>query len=337
MRSALASIQPVNYHPSGTWLGRVARSQVFAWSISLAVHLTGFTAAYVLVVRDQTPPQRVIIPEARLASSAEPISPAAPSSPPIIQPPEPQPPGSAGGGSPLAGVVNPLAGADQLVAIAPSDQSSGGGVWAAGSAPGAIGFGPGLGSGSGTGAGSAGPTSSFFGAAGNAYRVVYVVDMSASLDIYVDDIMNEMRRSIQALVATQQFNIAVTHSETVEQFRRGSLAWANAQNKLQGAEFIVTKMRTAIRGKALPNEAMKEAFSARPELIYFLSDGDYEDVQDAIVNNRRTSLENTLDQLNRDRSVRITVIFFGEGPRQRTILERIAREHGGNFRTVVLK
>ena len=78
---------------------------------------------------------------------------------------------------------------------------------------------------------------------------------------------------------------------------------------------------------------MKEAFAARPELIYFLSDGDYEDVQDAILNNRRTSLEDTLDQLNRDRSVKITVIFFGEGPRQRTILERIAREHGGNFRT----
>jgi len=316
----LSAIQPPR--EARCWTARLARSNAFAWTFSIGAHLGVFAVLYPMVLSEEMQPRRVIIPEARLAPMVEAPAEQPPTAVRIDHPQDPTPQ-AAPDETLIAVEPLPASVIDEHVLPAPQLPAKGASALAGAGSP-AV-------------AGPPGPVSTFFGVAGNAYRVVYVVDMSASLDIYVDDIMNEMRRSIQALVATQQFNIAVTHSETVEQFRRGSLAWANARNKLQGAEFIVAKMRTAIRGKALPNEAMKEAFAAQPELIYFLSDGDYEDVQDAVLNNRRTSLENTLDQLNRDRSVKITVIFFGEGPRQRTILERIAREHGGNFRTVVLK
>lgn len=317
-----ATLTRFMYGTRRRWTARLARSNAFAWAVSIGAHLAVFAMLYPMVFSEEIQPRRVVIPEARLAPADQAVPDRPASTVRINRPPSPTPEPVATDRPIAADQLPPLLTETHLLPAARLPDEGTGAVTGIGSL--AV-------------AGPPGPVSTFFGTAGNAYRVVYVVDLSASLDIYVIDIMNEMRRSIEALVATQQFNIVVTHSGRVEQFRRGTLAWANAQNKLQGAEFVNTKLRTAIRGRALPNEAMREAFAARPELIYFLSDGDYEDVQDAILGNRRTSLENTLAELNRERGARITVIFFGDAPRPRIILERIAREHGGNFRTVVLK
>jgi hypothetical protein len=101
---------------------------------------------------------------------------------------------------------------------------------------------------------------------------------------------------------------------------------AIAQYKKQANAYLDTITGVPRPGKADPVEAMRRAFAAGPELIYFLSDGDYSDVQ--------SHLESTLRELNAKRRVKMTVIGFDPSPIARSLLERIAREHGGHFRVV---
>jgi hypothetical protein len=82
-------------------------------------------------------------------------------------------------------------------------------------------------------------------------------------------------------------------------------------------------------GKADPVEAMRRALGAGPELIYFLSDGDYPDVQE--------ELEKMLVELNAQKGVKITTIGLDPSPGPRSLLERIAQRHGGHFRVVQFK
>ncbi len=174
--------------------------------------------------------------------------------------------------------------------------------------------------------GTAAPASVFFGQTGNAYKVVYVVDVSASQMIYMDDIVREMRQSLRGLVPTQRFHIVLARPRQVDELSHRRLVPAVSRYTREAAAFLETIDRIPKPGKADPLEAMKRAFAVRPELIYFLSDGDYPDIEG--------ELERTLDQLNADRAVAITVIGFEPSPRPRALLERIARNHGGHFRSV---
>jgi len=71
-----------------------------------------------------------------------------------------------------------------------------------------------------------------------------------------------------------------------------------------------------------PRLAMRRAFAVEPDLIYFLTDGEFD-----------PALVEMLSQLNRDGKVRIFTIAYVS----RTgapMLERIAREHNGEYRFV---
>lgn len=286
-------------------LGRAVRSRAFAWCVSVAVHLSILLAFWGVILREEIQARRVIIPEARLAAAADPHAPSAPpplklaqqSATPTLERPR------------LADIPLPAVTLDQVASppatsirdAAPSMTTT-------------------------TGAGTVGPASVFFGQTGNAYKVVYVVDVSASQMIYMDDIIREMRQSVRGLIPTQKFHIVLARPRQIDEL--GSRRLVPAINRyVQEAEaFLATIDRIPKPGKADPIEAMKRAFAVRPELIYFLSDGDYPDVEN--------ELERTLDQLNAGRSVAITVIGFEPSPRPRALLERIARNHGGNFRFV---
>jgi len=299
------------------WVARLARSNAFSWGISIVAHLVVFAILYPLVYSEEVQPRRVIVPEARLA----PVAAATPDQPPssvrINRRPEP-----------TAALEDRLVAADRLppllieadvlpAPLLPTDGAAAlGGV------------------GSPVTASQTGPVSTFFGMAGNAYKVVYVVDLSGSLVLNEKLVLNEIRRSVQALIPTQQFNIVLTYDEQVFEFRSGTLAWANSEHKKAAEAFL---SRVVTKGNAKEEEAMVRAFAARPELIYFLSDGAYHDVEPTHENATRTALETRLDQLNPGRDVKITVIGFEPLPGPRNVLQRIARDHGGNFRTAVPK
>ena len=67
------TISLIDYRPPGSRTGRWTRSSLFAWGLSLAVHLGVFSLLYFSVFREASGPTRTIVPEARLAELTEPV------------------------------------------------------------------------------------------------------------------------------------------------------------------------------------------------------------------------------------------------------------------------
>ena len=109
-----------------------------------------------------------------------------------------------------------------------------------------------------------------------------MVDVSASLMIYIDDIVREMRDSIRGLIPTQKFHIVLARPRQVEELASRRLVPAIARYKKEADTFLATIDRIPKPGKADPIEAMRRAFAVGPDLIYFLSDGDYTDIENEL-------------------------------------------------------
>lgn len=309
------------------WLRRVGRSNALAMVISLVAHGAIFAGFYQVIYREEPTARRDIVPEARLAPSAGPSSPQP--APPLrlSQQNLPSPPELKRlelKDVPLIAVDldEPGVAAESLSRVVqdPKQLTSGSGSLLDFRTPGSA---------------ASGPPSSFFGVAGNAYKVVYVVDLSASLMAFMEDISREMLDSVRALVPTQQFHIVLAKPLRVEEFAPARLVPAIQRYKTDAASFIRSATRKVEKGAADPIEALRRAYAARPELIYFLSDGDYLKVQPA--------LEAELKRLQAEYPAKITTIGFGlpeqpdaQGLTQgnRLLLEWIARYTGGHFRAV---
>lgn len=162
----------------------------------------------------------------------------------------------------------------------------------------------------------------FFGLGGSvrgARRIVYVVDRSGSmLDTFVH-VREELKRSIGALRRSQKFHVIFFNSgEPLENPPKRLVSAISAQK----TAFFSFLDNVFPEGSTHPGRALRRALAVEPDLIYFLTDGDFDaDVVDK------------LDQWNADRRVRIfTIAFFDRSGAD--LLERIAREHGGEFKFV---
>jgi len=294
-------------------LARVTRSNGFAWGLSLAFHALVFGVLWASVFRNQDGPRREIIPEARLAALPGPVinQPLPFPRPARESPAEPRPPEIPAD----PGVVAAGSTAADVLALPPGLTASHGTLGEAAPLP----TGP-----------AAAPMSRFFGQTGNAYRVAYVVDVSASLMVYTGEIAREMHASIQALVPTQQFQVVLAMpGGEVQEFASGRMVPAIGQYKRQAAAFIERIRSRPAPGAADPIRGLQQALAVRPELIYFLTDGDYRNIE--------AELERRLEEMNPRREVRINTIGFDPSPGPRSLLERIARQHGGRCRIVAAR
>ncbi len=325
-------------------IARVVGSRSFAGLASLALHAAVF-AAFLATSFAEPGKRLLIIPEARLtedlgrvpppAESPIRIAPASGNPPPGGQPDQPNlaqaDPRPTGWPQ---GVVPPNAPAAESLDDLPVAALSAGDPLAlappAGVAQIAGGVGSGTGGGSGRGRGGGGsayaPVSRFFGQAGTAHKVVYVVDLSASLMTQMDEIIREMNASVKALLPTQQFHIVLAMPQELREMPAKRLVPAIGTSKAAAFDFIKVMNETPRPGMADPIEAMRAAFAVQPELIYFLSDGDYPAIE--------AEFEQALRQLNPLGAVRITTIGFDPSPGPRALLQRIAAQHGGNCRLV---
>lgn len=162
----------------------------------------------------------------------------------------------------------------------------------------------------------------FFGLGGQtrgARRIVYVVDRSGSMLDTFQHVRVELLRSINALRRSQKFHVIFFNAgPPLENPPRKLVSAINAQ-KTSLFEFL-SKVHPS--GSTDPARAMRRALSLEPDLVYFLTDGEFD-----------AALLPKLDQWNRDRRVRIfTIAYFDVGGAD--LLERIAREHGGEFKFV---
>jgi hypothetical protein len=171
------------------------------------------------------------------------------------------------------------------------------------------------------GGGESGPT--FFGAGGakaqGARRIVYVVDKSGSMTDTFAFVREELHRSITALRRSQKFHVIFFSSGSpVENPPHRPVSAIEAQKR----EFFSFLAGVTPGGSTHPEQSMRRAFESEPDIIFFLTDGEFD-----------PGLVQKLDGWNRGRRVRIfTIAYFN--PHGAELLKTIAREHRGEFRFV---
>ncbi|MHC4089526.1 MAG: VWA domain-containing protein [Planctomycetota bacterium] len=167
-----------------------------------------------------------------------------------------------------------------------------------------------------------GPGPSFFGLgkrARGARRIVYVVDRSGSMLTTFEAVRRELRSSIGKLRRSQRFHVIFFNAGEPLENRPKKLVPATASQKKELLEFLDAIQPE--RGTD-PIPAMRRAFAVKPDLIYFLTDGDFDPL-----------LLEKLREWNKDHGVRIfTLAYVSQAGR--VLLEQIARENNGEFKFI---
>ena len=198
-------------------------------------------------------------------------------------------------------------------------QSTGGGL-----AP----FGPAGGGGGGQGKGLFGLPG------GNVKKVAYVCDASGSMLGTLQTLLNlELRKAIDSLRLSQSFNVIFFQNDDPATIQRGQLLLATPKNKQLAYDFLG---RYEMKGSTNPLPALREAFAMRPELIFLLTDGVFDEPEKVVAE---------IEKLNVGRKVKVnTILFFAadpENPAAKPIVEeaertmkQIAEAHGGTYKLV---
>ena len=152
-----------------------------------------------------------------------------------------------------------------------------------------------------------------------AERVVYVVDRSGSmLDTFIH-VREELKRSIGTLKRGQKFHVIFFNAGPPVENPPKKLVNAIIAQKRAFFDFLDTIFP---KGSTRPEQAMHKALQLKPNLIYFLTDGEFD-----------PALIEKLSQWNAKQNVQIyTIAYFDESGA--TLLERIAREHDVEFKFV---
>lgn len=172
-----------------------------------------------------------------------------------------------------------------------------------------------------SGGGSGGGGVEFFGAgpARGVRSIVYVVDSSGSMLDTFQHVKAELRRSVGKLRRSQKFHVLFFNSGEPFENPPQKLVSAIESQKRTFIEFLET-VRPG--GSTHPEAAMRRALALEPDLIYFLTDGEFD-----------PGLLPKLNEWNKERRVLIfTIAYFDMAGA--ALLERIAREHRGEFKFV---
>jgi len=169
-----------------------------------------------------------------------------------------------------------------------------------------------------------GEETSFFGAESRARDVVYVIDLSVSMEGSFGAVRQEMLRSIGRLSEEQRFHIILFNEGPPQEMREKRLVRATHENKSEAGRFLASVRPF---GRTQPVEAIERAFSVlrgsgEARLIYLLTDGEFPDP---------TQVMQAIDSHNRRADVRINTYQYGDDEPAAATLRRIAEESGGEY------
>ena len=157
-------------------------------------------------------------------------------------------------------------------------------------------------------------------------RIVFVCDGSGSMAARIGQVRAELRAALHRLSQTQAFNIIVSQEAGCESVRPRALLAATKANQRVAREFLAN---IKPRGESDAVAALQEAFSLRPEVIYFITDSDFSrPTNEAVLALCR--------ELNSTARVRINTVVFAN-PQAEVAADRaglmrtMAEESGGTF------
>jgi hypothetical protein len=152
-----------------------------------------------------------------------------------------------------------------------------------------------------------------------ARRVVYVVDRSGSMTETLRFVKLELRRALEALGPQHQFHVIFYNAGPPLEMPSRRLVAATEANRDRALAFIDTVIA---EGETDPSGALERAFRVRPEVVYLLTDGEFD-----------RAVVDLVRRLNAGGGVRVSTIGFltrsGED-----VLRAIAETTGGAYRHV---
>jgi Mg-chelatase subunit ChlD len=165
---------------------------------------------------------------------------------------------------------------------------------------------------------------SFFGAKGKGSKFVYIVDHSGSMSgTPLEEAKKEMLKGLRMLQPHHKFNIIFYDDRYIVWQPNKKLVAATPKDK-QDAERFVNSI--SAQGGTDPVPAIHEAIGYKPQVIFFLTDGEF------IMN-----LDETVNRANKEISggIHINIIEFGSGRSAGTQqLKDLARRTNGDYRYV---
>lgn len=169
---------------------------------------------------------------------------------------------------------------------------------------------------------SGGGGSEFMGIRSVGEHVVYVIDRSGSMgaDARFTHACLELKRSIERLPTSGSFSV-IFFSFGPLAMPPGTLVKATKRSKEEAATWIGT---VTPLGNTDPILALRQALAMRPQAIYLMTDGAFDDPEGVL---------RVIDQSNADRAVSINTIAFYDRSSE-FILQKIARENKGDYRFV---
>jgi len=158
---------------------------------------------------------------------------------------------------------------------------------------------------------------------GDIRKIVFVVDRSGSMTDSIDYVKEELKRSIGDLAEEKEFHVLFYSSGPCVEMPTRRLVNATERNKAFAYEFIDGIIA---QGGTDPSDALRRAFAVRPDVIYLLTDGEFDR---AIV-----GLVRGLNAGGRVRVHTIGFLYTWPGTSAEGVLKQIAAENGGNYKFV---
>jgi len=168
---------------------------------------------------------------------------------------------------------------------------------------------------------------SMFGLSGEGYKFVYVFDRSGSMggdgSASLKAVKAELLASLKNLDTVHQFQI-IFYNERPVQFNPsgapGKLAFATERNKAAVERFLDS---IEALGGTDHEAALRMAAAMKPDVIFFLTDGD----EPKLTPQQMQKIERWLG------GIRINIIEFGPGaqPEKESFLKELARRVGGEY------
>lgn len=183
------------------------------------------------------------------------------------------------------------------------------------------------------GGGGIAPKSRIFGHGGNVSRIVYVCDGSGSLVGIKEYVLKaELKNAVANLAPIQAFNVLIFQENPDSHFLgiNQNIAMATPNNKTRLFGFLDQSL--SFRGTTNPIPALEEAFSENPQLIFLLTDGDFDDPPGSVVLAK-------INELNAGKKVHVnTILLLGSKAEKDTykdfeqIMTAIATQNGGVYK-----
>ncbi|MDK1032745.1 MAG: hypothetical protein QGD94_12110, partial [Planctomycetia bacterium] len=162
------------------------------------------------------------------------------------------------------------------------------------------------------------------GPSSGARRIIYVIDSSGSMTDSIDFVKAELKRSISVLVDVAAFHVIFFSAGKPIEMPARRLVSATIANKSLAFKFItgIVAGNEYMMNATDPTEALRRAFELEPQIIFFLTDGEFD----------RTVVD-LIAGWNNEGNVSINTISFIYRSGER-LLRQIARDNNGIYKFV---